>query len=227
MKHALSLIIAISASLTATAQENETLIINRDETSILKASIAIGGTHTLFIGQSYELEVLASSTHDILLQYTNLEVKLVDACIKNTGPLRYIVTPIKPGECKVNVGLKIDEDRSTQLFGRSFIAVYYPTPTIYLAYRESGRVLSDLPEKCELSCSYESSYGIQESYPIKSWTAELNGITYSGEGKELTSELKEAILKSKDRSLLYFDVRLEKNQTGHWKTEAVYIIGTE
>lgn len=210
-------------SITGLSQDERELITERSEKSILKGMVS-SVPYELIIGQSYDISVLASTTHDLKINTKNLDIVLDSSCFRSTGAYRYTVTPLEVGDCRLSVGLIIDEKKSVSLFSRLFRAIEPPAPSIYINRIVSGKILGQLDKSTSITCTYPSTYVIEDNFPIKRWKAELNGEQFEGQGKVLSNELQEAINSCSKRSSLYIKVSLEENATGHSETEAIYIV---
>jgi hypothetical protein len=206
------------------SQNDTTLITKRDPNSILQGSISLDSYTELFVGQKYTFEILVSAEHDILVRCQNAEIEIIENSRISTGALRYTVVPLDTGECRIRVGVRIDEKSSKTLLLKYYPVVNYPSPPIYISGIMSGEVIQNLDDSSLLKCHYPTGSGVFDSYKIKSWTAQVGDRTFEGTDAELSKELINVINNAEDRSILHITIKLDKNKTGYTNTEGVFII---
>jgi len=124
------------------------------------------------------------------------------------------------------VYLSVGNDKKTAsgLLAKSFYAINYPMPAVFVSGIRSGEIIRELAESAEISCKYDPSSGIFEPYPIKSWKALLGSKEFSGVGTILPEEFIEAINHADSNDVLKLTVELGRNETGYKSSEAVFLL---
>jgi|GEM_PF-3267811 len=209
---------------TIFAQKTKTLWIE-PEGIIVKGTVAVETSPTLYVGHEYEFTIMSNyAEFDLIIDSKNLKIALDESSKKNTGGLIFKVIALDTGTCNIVLTLGKDKERKANLISRSFKAVNYPAPPVYIGDVRSGEVLTEVKETTELKCKYDPASGIFESYPVESWQAKLGDRTFSGTGTKLTKELVNAINSVSSKEILEMTVQLKKNNTGFRISEAVYLI---
>lgn len=218
----LLLMLCIFTSIPSIAQKKTLWVETVDV--ILQGTIGLSSYQDLYVGQEYHFTIFCNSKDfDLEITSENLEVAIVPGSNKRTSGLEFKIIPIDTGYCFIQLSVGNDGKRVSSLISRTFYASHYPVPPVFISKIRSGGAIVDLDEDAKLSCSYDKSLGIFDGFSIRSWTAQLNEMKFSGEGNELSSELIEAV-NQVDHGFLIVTVELESNRTGYSTSEAVFIL---
>lgn len=224
MKNALLLSILVSSIFTAFGQVKTTLITERDEMGPFKGTIGSDAYTELYVGQEYTFDILVNRNDDMKVYATNLEIVFDESSRKNSGAMRYKVTPIDTSKCSIGVGVQLEDGKSYYLLRKEFTATICPAPPIFISKSISGEAIGNLEDSTSLRCKFPTSSGIYDSYEVSSWKAKLGDKIFSGQGTYLTKEFIEAINTSEVNTPLFIEVALIENKTGHTSSKGVFII---
>lgn len=203
--------------------QNEKTLWVETEGVVAQGNISFESIPELFVGQEYFFTIIINNKQDIEIKSENLKVILNESTKKGTGGLGFKITPIDTGECKIYVSMGNSGKRTASLVLKTFHASEYSKPPVFIEGIRSGETITKLTENAELSCKYDPSLGIFDSYMIKSWQAKLGDKDFSGSGTKLTKEFIEA-LNNSSKEVLEITVQLDKNKTGFKSSEAVFIV---
>lgn len=208
---------------TSTYSQDTIIITARGENIPLQAVVNIEASKILYAGQEYTFVLTTSGHHDIHLTAQNAKVQLMEDSKKSTDGLRYNVTPIDTGTCSITISNQINEKRIVNLTMQMFSVINFPIPPIQIGGKKSGEIIHTLKDNLEINCSYPQETGINDRYEVTKWEAKIGEKTFSGNGTLLSNELIKYINQANDE-YIHFIATLAENKTGHFKSEAIYLI---
>lgn len=205
-------------------RNKETLIVET-EGVVLQGNVDLNTNPELYVGQTYSFTILCSNHEwDLKIESENVSVKLNEKSKKSTGGLNFEVTPLDTGKCNLILYITNEKNKQVCLLSTYYHASTYPIPPVYIGKIRSGEIIDSLKEKTELTCKYDGGSGIFETYPILSWSADINNKKFSGTGNVLNNDLISEINNSGSNIALKLTVNLDKNKTGYEVSEAIFLI---
>lgn len=218
-------IIPFLFSINLFAQNDTTLITtSRNEEIPLQAVVNLASIHKLYAGKEYMFEILTSGYFDIRVTFKNAKVKLIEESKRQTGGLRYLVTPVEPGPLSISVFNVTDKGRQVSLLANSYWVSNSPPPNIRLTGLANSQIISNLKDSTTLQCSYPIGSGLfVKNYKVVKWSATIGDKNFTGEGDLLSKELIQYI-NNLEKGFLHLKITLDENNTGHLNSEAVYLI---
>lgn len=97
----------------------------------------------------------------------------------------YIVKPGRGKTAYLTVTEKRKDGSTVLLRKKEFQIANLPDPSLHWGWTPAGKAVKD--QKPELTCKYVGYYPLDASFEVKSWSAEFDGKTYSGEGSDITA----------------------------------------
>lgn len=220
-------IILFLFSLNSFAQNDTTLTTSRDEEIPLQAVVNLASINKLYVGQEYMFVITTSGYFDVRVTFKNAKVKLIEESKRETGGLRYTVTPIEPGTLSISVYNVTDKGSQVSLLANSYSVSKSPPPSIRITGLTDSQIITNLKDSTTIQCSYPMGSGLFfKNYKVVKWSATIGDKVFTGKGDLLSKELIQYI-NNLEKGFLHLKITLDENNTGHLTSEAVYLISPD